>query len=87
MHWASPTFIIPKKDMTVRVISDFRVLNKWIVRQPYPIPKISITLQELEDFTYAMAIDLKINMGYNTIRFDPMAVEMCTYSHGANTRI
>jgi len=60
-EWASPTFIIPKKDMTVRTISNFRELNKRIVRRPYPIPKISTTLQELEGFTYAA--DLDLNMG------------------------
>ena len=49
-EWASPTFIIPKKDMTVRTISDFRELNKRIVRRPFPIPKISTTLQELEGY-------------------------------------
>ncbi len=75
-HWASPSFIIPKKDLTVRTISDFRELNKRIVRKPYPIPKISTTLQELEGFTYATALD--VNMGYYTIRLDPMASEMCT---------
>ena len=57
-QWASPTFIIPKKDMTVRTITGFRELNKRIVRRPYPIPKISTTLQELEGFTYATALDL-----------------------------
>jgi hypothetical protein len=62
--------------MTVRTISDFRELNKWIVRRPYSIPKISTTVQKLEGFTYAMALDL--NMGYYTIRLDPMAVEMRT---------
>ncbi len=31
-QWASPTFIIPRKDSTVRTISDFRKLNKRIVR-------------------------------------------------------
>jgi hypothetical protein len=33
-QWASPTFIIPKKDMTVRTITDFWELNKRIVRRP-----------------------------------------------------
>ena len=75
-RWSSPTFIIPKKDSTVRTISDFRELNKHIVRKPYPIPKISMILQELEGFTYATALDL--NMGYYTISLDPTASEMCT---------
>ncbi len=75
-QWASPTFIIAKKDMTVQTITNFRELNKRIVRRPYQIPKISTTLQELEGFTYAMALDL--NMGYYTIRLDPRAVEMFT---------
>ena len=75
-QWSSPTFIIPKKDITVPTITDFRELNKRIVRRPYLIPKISTTLQELEGFTYAMALDL--NMGYSTIRLNPRAVEMFT---------
>ncbi len=50
--------------------------NKCIVRKPYPIPKISTILQELEGFTYATALDL--NMGYYTIRLDPTASKMCT---------
>jgi hypothetical protein len=74
--WASPSFIIPKKDHTVHNISDFRELNKCIVRKPYPIPKISNTLQELEGFTYATTLDL--NMGYYPIRLDPTAAKMCT---------
>ncbi len=60
----------------MRTISDFRELNKCIVRKPYPIPQISTILQELEGFTYATALDL--NMGYYTIRLDPMASKMCT---------
>jgi hypothetical protein len=74
--WALPSFIIPKKDHTVSTISNFRELNKRIVRKPYPIPQISTTLQELEGFTYATTLDL--NMGYYTIRLDPTATKMCT---------
>ncbi len=68
------TFI--HEDHTVHTISDFRELNKQIVRKPYLIPKISTTLQELEGFTYAVALDW--NMGYYTIRVDPAAAKMCT---------
>ncbi len=75
-RWASLTFIIPKKDSTVRTISYFRELNRRIVRKLYPIPKISMILQVLEGFTYATALDL--SMGYYTIRLDPTASEMCT---------
>ncbi len=75
-RWALPTFIIPQKDSTVHTISDFRELNKHIVKNPYPIPKISTILQELEGFNYATALGL--NMAYYTIRLDPPASEMCT---------
>jgi hypothetical protein len=76
IKWVSLTFIIPKKDSTVCTISDFSELYKRIVRKPYTIPKISMMLQELEGFTYATALDLK--MGYYTIRLDPRVSKMCT---------
>jgi hypothetical protein len=44
LQWALQTFLIPKKDSAVHTISDFRELNKCIVREPYPIHKISTTL-------------------------------------------
>ena len=75
-EWALPTFIIPKKDNTVRVVSDVREINKRIVRKLFPIPKISTVLQEHEGFTYATALDL--NMGNYTIRLDPDASKICT---------
>jgi hypothetical protein len=44
LRWALPKFIISKKDSTVHTISDFRELNKHIVRKPHPTPKISTIL-------------------------------------------
>ena len=58
-------FIIPKKEGTVRFLADFRKVNRLIVRKPYPIPRIADTLQQLEGFKYATALDL--NIGYYTI--------------------
>ncbi len=75
-EWASPSFIIPKKDKTVRFLSDFWEVNKRLVRKPFPIPKISTVLQEIEEFSNATALDL--NMGYYTIRLDPDASKICT---------
>ena len=70
LEWVSPSFIVPKQNQTVRFVSDFRGVNKWIVRNPFPIPKISTVLQELEGFTYATSLDL--NMSCYTIRLDPI---------------
>ena len=64
-----------KKDNTVCVVSDFREVNKRIVRKPFPIPKISTVLQELEGFTYTTVFDL--NMGYYTIRLDSDVSKIC----------
>ncbi len=75
-EWALPSFIIPKKDQTVRFLSNFWEVNKSLVRKPFPIPKISTVLQEIEGFSFATALDL--NMGYYTIRLDPDAFKICT---------
>ncbi len=75
-EWASPSFIVSKKNKTVHFLSNFWEINKRVIRKPFPIPKICTVLQELEGFTYATVLDL--NMGYYTIRLDPNASEICT---------
>jgi hypothetical protein len=39
-EWASPSFIVPKKNNTVRFFSDFWEVNKRLIRirKPFPIP-------------------------------------------------
>ena len=58
-------FIIPQKEGTVRFITDYRKVNRQIVRKPFPIPRIADTLHQLECFTFATTLDL--NIGYYTI--------------------
>jgi len=74
-EWAAPTFIIPKKDGSVRFISDFQELNKKILRKPYPIPNIQDMLLNLEGFQWATSLDL--NMGHYHIRLDPASKQLC----------
>jgi hypothetical protein len=75
-EWARTLFIMQKKNKTVHFLSNFWEVYKRLLRQPFPIPKISMVLQELEGFTFATALGL--NMGYYTIRLDPDASRICT---------
>jgi hypothetical protein len=77
-EWASQSFIIPKKDRTICFLSIFWEVNKRLVRKSFPIPKISMVLQDLEVFSFATALDP--NMGCCTIRLDPDASKICTSS-------
>ncbi len=90
LEWASPLFIIPEKNRTIFFLSNFQEVNKRLIRKPFPIPKISTVLQELEGFTFATALGL--NMGYYTIRLDPDASRICTVifpwgKHSYKTRL
>jgi hypothetical protein len=41
-EWSSyyPTFAIPKKNGTIRVVIDFRKLNLFLKRHIFPIPRL-----------------------------------------------
>ena len=75
--YGTPVFIIPKKEGTVRFLSDYRCLNQTIVRKPYPIPRIGDTMQQLEGFQYATAL-VDLNMGYYKIQLTPGSKDMTT---------
>jgi hypothetical protein len=60
--WASPCFIIPKKDGTVWFLTDYRRLNAQLERRlSYPIPKISTLMQGIPKFFMVSSLDM--NMG------------------------
>ena len=57
---AYPTFIIPKKDGTVRWVSDFRKLNVNLRRRVYPLPRIQDVLYPRPGYQYFTKIDLSM---------------------------
>ena len=65
--WSSPSYAIPKKDKTVRFLTDFRSLNECLVRKPYPLPVIQDIIQGIGSFRWATFIEL--NMGYYSMEF------------------
>jgi hypothetical protein len=75
-EWGTPCFIIPKKNGTVRFLTDFRKLNSKIRRKIYSLPNISDILQSLQGLKYVTTLDL--NTGYYTIQLTPGASNLCT---------
>ena len=75
-EWGAPSFIVPKKDGTVRFVTDFRKLNSMIKRNPYPIPHIRDMLLKVSNFQYATSLDLV--MGFYNITLSEDSKEICT---------
>ena len=75
-EWGTPVFIILKKEGTVCFLTNFRRVNMQIVCKPFPIPTIADTLQQLEGFTFATALDL--NMGDYTIPLTESSKDVTT---------
>ena len=73
--WASPAFIIPKKNGQVRWVADFRELNKRLERNVYPLPKISDIIRRQEPFKFITIID--ISMQYFTFELDNESSWLC----------
>jgi hypothetical protein len=74
--WASPTFIIPKSNNTVRWVSDFRELNKHLERPQYPVPKIQDIMLKQRGYSHFTKIDL--SMMFYCFEMDEESKELCT---------
>jgi len=74
-RWDFPSFLIPKKNGTFRLVSDFRRLNKLLADAPYPLPQIRDVLQRRSSFKYVLVID--ITSQYYHFNLDPPSRQLC----------
>ena len=56
--WVFPSFLIPKKNGTFRLVSVFWRLNKLLADTPYLLPQIKDVLQRRASFSYVSVIDI-----------------------------
>ena len=74
-EWVCPSFAIPKKNKTIRFISDFRGLNKKIKRKSFSLPLMHNIIPSIGKFKHATTIDLI--MGYYSMLLDEKGRERC----------
>lgn len=60
-EWAAPAFVIPKKDGTVRLVCDFRQLNKRLRRSYYPVRSVPEMIRSVSKPVYISSFDVPLS--------------------------
>lgn len=73
-EYASPVVLVRKKNGEYRLCIDYRTLNKYLLRDNYPIPVIEDQLNVLKGKQYFSILDLKdgffhINMAEESVKY------------------
>ncbi|GKD18074.1 putative reverse transcriptase domain-containing protein, partial [Tanacetum coccineum] len=64
--WGAPVLFVKKKDGSFRMCIDYRELNKLIVKNRYPLPRIGDLFDQLQGSSVYSKIDLR--SGYHQLR-------------------
>jgi Reverse transcriptase (RNA-dependent DNA polymerase) len=67
--WSTPWFFITKKDGSLRPIQDYQEVNKWTIRDVYPMPCIEQLMENLVGKELFTKFD--ICSGYHNVRIKP----------------
>ena len=68
-EWGAPVLFVKKKDGTLRLCIDYRELNKIIIKNKYPLPRIDDLFDQLQGPRVFSKIDLR--SGYHRLRIKP----------------
>jgi len=83
--FASPVVLVKKKNGSHRLCVDYRMLNKKIIKDRYPLPLIEDQLDRLQDARVFSTIDLK--NGFFHVRMDESSVKYRVGSDSPHRRL
>ena len=75
--WCAGMVVVPKRDGTVRICVDFKILNESVLREVFPIPKVDDTLAQLAGATIFSKIDA--NSGFWQIPLAEVSRPLTTF--------
>lgn len=75
--FASPVVLVKKKDDSYRLCVDYRLLNKKIIKERYPLPLIEDELDRLQGSKVFSTLDLKD--GFFHVRVDEASVKYTSF--------
>jgi len=64
--WGAPVLLVKKKDGSMRMCIDYRMLNKVTIKNRYPLPRIDDLFDQLQTASVFSKIDLR--SGYHQLR-------------------
>ncbi|XP_048424647.1 uncharacterized protein LOC125470146 [Pyrus x bretschneideri] len=64
--WGAPALFVKKSDLTLRLYIDYRLLNRIMIKNRYPLPRIDDLFDQLRGARYFLKIDLR--SGYHQLR-------------------
>nr|GEU53980.1 hypothetical protein [Tanacetum cinerariifolium] len=70
LHWGAPVVFVKKKDGSFLMCIDYQELNKLMVKNRYPVPKIDDLFDQLQGSSVYFKIDLR-----KGVHVDPVKVE------------
>ncbi|GJY72114.1 reverse transcriptase [Tanacetum coccineum] len=75
--WGAPVLFVKKKDGSMRLCIDYWELNRFTIRNRYPLPQIDDLLDQLQGAKFFSKIDLR--SGYHQLRVKGQDVPKTTF--------